>query len=214
MEDFDIYQDEDLYEEEETEVLAEDEGSNRTFIIAMIGMGAALLGILCIGVVYMFIIAPRNGQDEREAIIQTNEAILAQAGVTETVAFTETPTPTDAPEIEATEESDTATLEPTPTEEPEPTPTPTVESADVDEDADEDVDENGDEEAVTATAAAIAEAEIETPAASPTPRVTPTRPADKSKEMPDTGLGLLGAGVLGIGLLFLLALVRRLRQTA
>jgi len=198
VEDFDIYSDEDLYEEE-TEDLEADEGSNRTFMFMMIGMAVLLVAIFCVGVGFIYFSRQQSDQD-RQAIMLTNEAIIAaqEAGITETVEIDadETPVPTDTPALEVTEEPDTATPTPTPTEEPDAT-TPSPED---------------EEEDVTATPAAVAD--VETPEPSPTRRATPTKPAATSKEMPDTGLGLLGAGILGGGLLFLLALVRRLRQNA
>jgi hypothetical protein len=189
VEDFDLYADEELYEdEEEEEEVAEGEGPNRTFIILVAALGGLLAVTVCIFVIWALVLNPKMAEDrvaQNQAIAATNEALLATAGMlTGTVTIegaapdtdvaTDTPVPTDVPGP-----TDTAT--PRPATPGLPTPTP----------------------------AEVAEANTPTPTA--TPRATPT-PRPGKTGVPETGIGALGASVLAVGLLFLLIVVRRMRR--
>ena len=207
MEDFDLYADEELYEdEEEEEEVAEGEGPNRTFIILVAALGGLLAVTVCIFVIWALVINPRMAGDrvaQNQAIAATNEALLATAGMLtgtltiegaapETEVAADTPVPTDVPEP-----TDTAT--PRPATATPGLPTPTVAEA----------AETTPVDTPEVTPAEVAEANTPTPMA--TPRPTPT-PRPGKTGVPETGIGALGASVLAVGLLFLLIVVRRMRR--
>jgi len=190
-----------LFPDEEEEAI-EEEGANRTFIILVGALGGLLAVGLCMFAIWAFIINPRTAADRRaqnESIEATNAAIAAQsaAGTVSPEASpdtADTPAPTDTPE-------------PTETEAPTETPEETVEGT---------VQATPAEAATGPTVtAAAAEATVE-----PTATLKPTatrRPAPTSKSgddnLPGTGVGVLGASTLAVGLLFLLVVVRRVRRT-
>ncbi len=197
MDNFELYEGEDLYEDEalyaDEEEAAEGEGANRTFIIIVGILGGLFLLTLCVFLVWAFVINPRMAADrlaQNQAIEATNEALLAGTEMT-TPTVTIPPTETQAPVA-------TDTPSPTKTEPPTATTvreTPTVEV----------------EEEVEATEVA---AVVATPSG-PTPTSRPTAtPRPVSTKVPGTGIGALGGGALAVGLLFLLAMVRRLRRAA
>ncbi|MDY7078134.1 MAG: hypothetical protein SXV54_14560 [Chloroflexota bacterium] len=195
MDDFGLYPDEELYEDEDVEA-AEAEGSNRTFIIIAGGLGAVLLLAIIVFAVWAFVLNPQMRADieaENHAIEAANEATIAAATeaaealiATATVAPTETatPVPTDTPE-------------PTETESPTARPATATSAS----------------ETPTETPAEVAEADTATPRPTATSRPTATpRPGTTKKGVPETGIGAVGASVLAVGLLFLLIVVRRMRQ--
>ena len=202
MEDLSLYADEEIYADEEEEAI-EEEGSNRTFIILVGALGGLLAVSICVFVVWAFIINPRMTADrvaQNNAIEATNEALLAAAGMvtgtaqleeaaagTRVLPPTDIPGPTDTP-VPPTNTPRPATATPVPE-------TPTMAS----------------EEAAEATPAEVAQADTATPRPTQTPRVTPT-PRPGKTGVPETGLGTLGAGALGVCLLFLLFVVRRIRR--
>ncbi len=198
----DVFPDEELYEDVDEEA-AEGEGSNRTFIILVGGLGGLLLLAVCVFVVYVFVISPRARQSAEavnHSVEKTNEAIIAAAtGTAEAVMATDTPGPTNTVAPSSTPEEPTATPVP-PTKTPRPRPTDTPES---------------EETTMEATPAEIAEAAT-TPTReavrTPSPTSTPRGGVSKEKELSDTGLGTWIAGLASVGLLLLLAMVRRLRR--
>ena len=201
MDNLDLYADEELYEDEEEEAV-EEEGSNRTFIILVAALGGLLAVTVCIFVVWALVISPRMGTErlaENQAIQETNEAVLAAAGMlTETVPLEDTATPVPAD----VSDEPTKTAKP-PTATPRPatgTPAPETPTA------------APEGEAAEATPAEVADAATATPRRpTATPRVTPTPRAGKSG-VPETGIGTLAASALAVGLLFLLLTVRRMRR--
>ncbi len=241
MGDYDLYDDEELYEDEEEQAV-EEEGTNRTFVILAVALGGLLLVTVCIFLVWAFVINPGRADDLRaqnEAIAATNEAMLAAAGIlTDTVAAEDvtvepdTSVPTDVPEPTDAVEPPTATPSPAATATPVPdTPTPSGD-AEVTPSGDAETTPSGDAEVTPEEAgeaateeadAAATEAPDTTPEetvpaevadvgeAAPTPAATPTPRRDKAG-VPETGIGVLGASALAIGLLFLLMLVRRMRR--
>ena len=90
-----------------------DEGSNRSFRMMMIGLGAVgVLGVLLIGAIFMSRQGERNQvAAQNEAVQQTNAAIAQLSQITPTPAPTLTPIPTN-------------TAAPTNTSTPVPSPTP------------------------------------------------------------------------------------------
>lgn len=175
MEDFEFYEDE--YADEEEEAAAEEEGTNRTFIFLVAGLGSLLALAICAFVAWAFFITPRMTADrvaQNEAIEATNEATLAEAGAV----------PTEAPPAVTEPVAPTDTPQPTPTQPPTATAVP-----------------------ATATPGEVAGALTATPGPTATPK-----PAGKTG-VPKTGIGVLGASALTVGLLFLLIAVRRIRRT-
>lgn len=179
MEDFEFYAD------EEDEAAAE-EGSNRTFIYAVIGLGGLLVVGICIIIAFGLYFGPRMsaGIEEQNQAIMTANAEAAEA--TEEPIATETLAPTDTPRP-------TPTKRPTATTEAPATPTATPAQV-----------SGG---AVTAEPTATLR-----PTATRQATATPT--SGNATATPETGIGALGASALAIGLVFLLVVVRRLRQTA
>jgi cytoskeletal protein RodZ len=208
--DLDLYPEEDLYEGEE-EVAVEGEGSNRTFIILVGALGGLLALAVCVFAVWAFVLNPRANEEIRAGnhAIETANAATITAATAEAVAAADIP-PTNTAVSEPVE----ATVEPTATQVP-PTATPLPAT---DTPAPEVTSEEG--EAVEMTPAG----EVAEAAATATSRPTATRgptatpggtavgDASKEKQLSDTGLGALSAGVLGLGLLVLLAMVRRMRR--
>ncbi len=195
-----------LFPDEEEEAI-EEEGSNRTFIILVGALGGLLAVGFCMFAVWAFVINPRTAADrlaQNESIEATNAAIAAQsaAGTVSPEASPDTartPAPTDTPEPTETE---------APTEVPTEAPEETVEGA-------EGTVEGTGQAATGPTAtAAAAETTVE-PTATPKPTATrrPT-PAPKSGDdnLPGTGVGVLGASAMAVGLLFLIVVVRRVRR--
>jgi len=188
----------DLYLDEEEEA-AEEEGANRTFIIIVAAMGGLLALGICAIIVWAFF-GPRMAQErlaENAAIETANAAMLATTEV-------EAVTPEGLEGETLTAEAQAAVAEATvPTDTPQPTPTkaPTVAAT---------------QETPTATPAEVA-AEEATATATPRPTAT-TRPtatprtSASGESVPTTGIGALGGGVLAVGLLFLLIVVRRMRR--
>ncbi len=199
----DIFPEEELYEDIDEEA-AEGEGSNRTFMILVGGLGGLLLLAICVFVVYIFVVSP-SARQSAEAVNhsteKTNEAVIAAAtGTAEAMMATDTPEPTDtvAPSPTPKEEPTATPVPPTKTPRPRPTDTPESE-----------------ETMMEATPAEVAEAAT-TPtretARTPFPTPTPRGGVSKEKELSETGLGTWIAGLAGAGLLLLLAMVRRLRR--
>lgn len=211
MEDLSLYSDEELYEDEEEEAI-EEEGPNRTFIILVGSMGGLLAVAICIFAVWAFVISPRMTADrvaQNDAIRATNEALLAETGmVTGTVSLEETATDTPVP-VPADTSEPTETAKP-PTATPRPataTPAPDMLTG-----TPEGATEATPAETIEATPAEVAMAGTATPRPTAIQRTTPT-PRPGKTGVPETGIGTLGASVLAVGLLFLLIVVRRLRQT-
>jgi hypothetical protein len=176
MADIEFFPDEEGEEEE-----AEEQRTNRTFIILVGALGGLLALAICVFVAWMLIIGPRAAdsiEEQNRAIEATNAARAAAVEATETasVLATATALPTDTP---------------LPTNTPRPTVTkpPTVAPTDV----------------VTETVAEVAQ-EM-TISAQPTASLA-------GRAVPETGIGVLGAGVVGGGLVALIAVVRRLRRAA
>ena len=186
MEDFELYAD----EEEEA---AESEGANRTFIILVGALGGLLALSVCAFIVWAFWLSPQRQaaiETQNQLIMATNTAIAAQElGEPETEETLET-------EEAAAEEEETAATEPegaTETPQPPPTEKPPTPSA------------------ATETPAEVAEAKTPTASPSPTRRPTAT-PRASSSDVPETGIGVVGASALAVGLMFLLIVVRRMRR--
>jgi cytoskeletal protein RodZ len=198
VEDLESYADEGLYADEEEEVTGE-EKSNRTFIILVGVLGGLLALAICVFVVWAFVLYPRMAADraaENYAIEGTNEAIMAAVGtVTATISSADTAVPVQAD-----------TPEPVRTKPPTATAVPATATA-MPATATSEVAEA----ATTATPGEVAEAaSTATPNPTPTRRVTATpRPKEG---VPETGIGALAAGALALGLMFLLIVVRRMRQ--
>ena len=176
-----------LYADEEEEA-AEAEGSNRTFIILVGALGGLLLLGLCAFAVWAFWLSPR----QQAAVDALNQSIMATNAAieAETMGEPEAETEEEATAISPTEratEAPTNTPQPPPTEEPS-TPAPATE-----------------------TPAEVAEAKTPTPSPQPTRRPTAT-PRAGSSDVPDTGIGVVGASALAVGLLFVLVVVRRMRR--
>jgi len=185
VEDFEFYEDEYADEEEEEE----EEGTNRTFIFLVAGLGSLLALAICAFVAWALFINPRMTADrvaQNEAVEATNEAILAEAGAVPSKV------PPEATEVETAEAPPAVTEPVTPTDTPQPTPTqpPTATAV-----------------PATATPGEVAGALTATPGPTATPK-----PAGKTG-VPKTGIGVLGASALTVGLLFLLIAVRRIRRT-
>jgi outer membrane biosynthesis protein TonB len=195
-------EDREYYGEEEEEA-AEEEGANRTFIILVAALGGLLALGICAFVVWAFVLAPRMRADieaQNQIIMATNTAVAAAMAGAETVEAPPMPAETTVP---------TDTPEPTRTRVPTPTPAPEEPTAGPEE-------ATAAPEELTETPAEVAQATPKATATSapvPTRRPTATpRSATGEEEVPDTGIGTLGAGALAIGLLFLLVVVRRLRR--
>jgi len=196
MDDFELYPD----EEEEA---AEDEVSNRRFIIIVAALGIPILIAVCAIILFVFVLGPQMRQDiaSQNATTQVTNTAVALAGA-QTATANAQPTATEVP-TDTPEPTDTAT--PIPTETPTPTPTPAEVAEANGEEPDGENGENG-ENGVTGE-----EDGTETPA--PTATVRATEPANGAKT-PETGLGIFGIGAVALGLLLVLAMVRRLRQMA
>jgi cytoskeletal protein RodZ len=175
-----------LYPDEEDEAAAE-EGSNRTFIILVSVFGGILAIGICAFIVWAVVIFPRirSATSANAEVEQTAIALTADAA--DLAENTQTLEPTETP------------TPPPPTEQPtEALPTETA--------------------TATATAAEVAGGggtEEPTPTRRPTvtPRSTATG-ADNGDEMPDTGVGVFGAGGIIVALLAILVVARRLRRPA
>ena len=175
MEDFEFYSDEDE--------AAEEEGSNRSFIYAVIGLGGLLVVGICVIIAFGLYFGPRMSA----GIEEQNQAIMtANAEAAEEPTATETMTPTNTPR-------------PTPTEKPTatraPAATPTATPAEV-------------------SGGAVPAESTATLRPTATRQATATPASGSAAATPETGIGVFGASALAIGLVFLLAVVRRLRQAA
>jgi cytoskeletal protein RodZ len=169
---------------DEEEEAAEEEGSNRVFIYAVAGLGGLLVVGICIIIAFAFYFGPRM----REEIKAQNYAVQTANAEMAGVIVSGEPTATETP-------SPTDILQPTPTERPTATRVlPTLTPA---------------EAAGPAPAGATATLR---PTATSRPAATPGSTTGAST--PDTGIGVVGASALALGLVFLLVVVRRLRQTA
>lgn len=192
MEDYELFPD----EEEEA---APGEAANRVFIIAVAALGGLLALGICAFFAWAFVINPRMRADIG-AINATTEASNATALAAQA---DETPTAEVSPEATeppVTEPSPTATetLAPIATSPPAQAETPT---------------EAPETPAVTATPAEVAEGLTATATPRPTATRRPTAtPKPGNGEVPGTGVGMLGASATAAGLVFLLALVRRMRR--
>jgi cytoskeletal protein RodZ len=145
---------------------------------------AALGGILALGICAFVAWAFLLGPQMRADREAQNQAILA---TNTAVAATATA------EMETAEAPPTATETTAPTDTPTPRATPT--------------------KPPTATAAPATPAEV-AEAATATARPTATPRPVGQEGVPDTGVGMLGAGALAVGLVFLLIVVRRMRRAA
>jgi cytoskeletal protein RodZ len=183
MEDFEFFPD----EEEEA---AAEEGANRTFIILVAIFGGLLAVGICVFIIWV-LVGQNWMQNRIQADNHARETANAETAVA-AIAEAETATVTAQPTEEAETPPPTDTPQPPPaTEEPTPTEAPAT---------------------PTATPVEVAGAEATAkPTATLPPAATP-KPSS-SKDVPDTGVGALGASALAIGLLFLLVIVRRLRRT-
>jgi outer membrane biosynthesis protein TonB len=207
MEDFDFFS-----EEEEAEEAPAEEGANRTFIILVGAMGGLLALGICAFLIWAFVVAPGMNasiSDANESILATNTAIAALAAgeptATETLeASPETPVLTNTPEPTEPPTTEPETPDVTPDETPEEgPPEATPREATV-------------EPTSTATPGEVAQADTPTPTRTPRPTATrrPTATARSgNNDVPSTGVGAFGVSALAIGLLFLLVVVRRIRQT-
>lgn len=176
MEDFEFYSD------EEDEAAAE-EGSNRSFIYAVIGLGGLLVVGICVIIAFGLYFGPRMSagiEEQNQAIMTANAEAAEEPTATETMAPTNTPRPTPT-------EKPTATRA--------PAATPTATPAEV-------------------SGGAVPAESTATLRPTATRRATATPTSGSAAATPETGIGILGASALAIGLVFLLAVVRRLRQTA
>jgi cytoskeletal protein RodZ len=181
----------DLYVDEEEEAV-EEEGANRTFIILVGALGGLLALGICAFIAWAFWLSPQRSA-VTDAILATNTAIVAQA--TDETIQQQAVTVTVRSQ-EATEETEEAEATSIPTDTPQPTATKPPTRTPAPE---------------TATPAEVAEGPTDTPKPTVTRRPTATSKAS-GEDVPDTGLGALGAGAVGAGLLFLVVLVRRLRR--
>ncbi|MFQ6102362.1 MAG: hypothetical protein ACE5OS_14185 [Anaerolineae bacterium] len=186
-----------LFPDEGEEEAAAEEGANRTFIILVGALGGLLALGICAFVAWALFINPQM----RASIEATNAAVLAAAEATTEVPPATTEAPPESTEMPGpTDTSRPAQTEaPTTTEAPE-TPAATPKEA---------------TEAPTATATPeeVAGEATATPRPTATRRPTAT-PRSGNDEVPGTGIGVLGASALAAGLLFLLAVVRRMRRAA
>lgn len=190
MADFD-----ELYVDEEEEAV-EDEGANRTFIILVGALGGLLALGICAFIAWALWLSPqqRAARESMNQIVQaTNTALVEEASGE--VAEEETVTAT----VPSTEETEEAEATASPTNTPRPTATNTLTATPVST------------AVTTETPAEVAEASPDTPEPTVTRRPTAT-PRTSSDGVPDTGFGTLGIGAVGVGLLFLLILVRRMRR--
>jgi cytoskeletal protein RodZ len=173
-----------LFPDEEEEMAAE-ESANRTFVILVAALGGLLALSVCAFVIWALVgnrWMQERIQAQNHSIEVTNTAVAAAAADTATAAVLPTATGTPAPTV--------------PTDTPQPTSTkpPT---------------------AVPATVTPPSGTATEEPAATlnPTPTRRPTAtPRSGGEKVPGTGISALGASVLALGLLFLLVVVRRVRQ--
>jgi len=169
---------------DEEEEASAEEGANRTFIILVGTLGGLLALGFCLFAVWAFVINPRM---TAERIVQNQSIEATNAALAETgTATVETPPDTVEP--------------PAPSDTPEPAATepPTAEP---------------DTPEATPAEAFIASTATATPKPAATRRPTAT-PKPGSGDVPETGVGTLGASALAVGLLLLLIAVRRMRQTA
>jgi hypothetical protein len=207
MEEFDDLEDMDEMEDEAA-------ANRRQFMILMGGLGAVLvLAVL----VFLFVMLSRNGEKSdieltNEVVLATNQAIELAIVATKTaevvnmtaqaVAMVETQeAEQEAMAATATAESVAATAtaeaQPTPTNTPTPTPVVAVSTEEPT------TEESG--EAATQTAQSVAQ--VGTP--TQTPRVT-----RGTGTTPDTGVGGLGAVLIGAVLVVVVFAARRLRMAA
>jgi cytoskeletal protein RodZ len=190
-----------FYADEEEEV-AEEEGSNRTFIILVGALGGLLALGICAFLVWALWLGPNMAaqrEAENQAILATNTAIAAgEAGVMVEEGAT----------IPPTEEAPT-----TPADTPEPTSTkpPAAAATQATETPESEEGTEAPGEEATATPAEVAEITETPPSPTATRRPTVT-PRPSSEGVPDTGIGALGGGALALGLMFLLLVVRRMRR--
>lgn len=170
--------------------IVEEETSNRTFLYAVIGMGAIfVIGLI---IVVVMILTGRNGNQATVIANMTTEAenqlvTLTVAQMQREEAYTATFTPSPPPA--------TSTLPPTFTPSPVPptvTPTPVLQTP-----------EAGEADAVAPEVTATAE-------------VAPTAGADgpAGGQLPASGLGLWGAVVAAAALLVVIFVARRFRPAA
>ena len=184
-----------LYTDEEIEA-AEEEGSNRTFIILVGALGSVLVLGICAFAAWAFWLGPRMQEDreaQNQAILATNTAIAAKAAAMD--AGTATIPPTD-------EATTVPTSTPRPTLTKLPAAVPATETA-------------GEGTETAGEGTETPEEGTETPQAAPNPTATrrPTAtPKPSNAGVPNTGIGALGGGALAVGLLFLLLVVRRMRR--
>lgn len=168
--------------------IVEEESSNRTFLYAVIGMGAVLV-IGIIAIVLLSVLGGRNG--EADAIAEANATTAAQnAAIASTKAARETiaaytPTATRVPPTALPTKIPTFTPAP-----PTFTPTPVAQTAEPSA-----TPESGESAGGPTTA---------------TPEVTPTA-LTGSGELPAGGLGMWGVAAAAAVLVAVIALARRLR---
>ena len=189
--------DEDQYYESNEEEGGNDEGQNRTFLYLIGAMIATLVCALAAVAGYMMIIRPGQIEANRvanETAIAYNATIAAQIAGGEQTTVAEVEEPTTAP---------SATLQPTTPPTETATKTPVVQPP-----------------TQTPTKTPLV---TETPTATATPKVTATKTATprsataRSTATPDEELAQTGVGsgvglvVLGVGLVAVLFIARRLR---
>lgn len=222
FDDFDITFD----DEEEEDALVEEEGPNRTFLIAAIALAAVFLIGLCIVVALIFMpqltgrgtaeISPNEQTNNFNMTLAAETATAAlltlQAGPAEVEAATETPIP-PPPEATATQPSE---LLATPTGEggaevAEVTPGEgTVEPGDETPTQDEAATSFLEDGEPTPTRVQIVIGDEDTD-----DELGLGGPADVETALPDTGfsteVGLVGAGLLALALVVVVVVARRIR---
>ncbi len=212
-----IFGDDLFTEPEDEEGIAEEEaeggeGQNKTFLIAVIGLGSILVCTLLLFAAWIFFINPRMQAQQQAAQLESTtpevaagptEELPAGEGtpVEETVAEATTP-PTDTP-------TPRPTATPTPVVGPTNTPTPTEAAIS---------GEGAEGEAIaSATTPTPTRRPRRTPTPTPTPRATPTPRSStiaSAQTTPNTGLGETLLVIAGLILLIVLFAARRLRKVA
>jgi len=224
LDDFDFFEEEEEEQEPEPEA-GDSEKPNRTFIILVGALGGLLAIGICAFAIWMIVVAPRMRQDvaaSNQAIEATNEAVrattTAMAVAAIDVAKTEAAAPTEIPQ---------PTIPPEPTDTPAPTevlPTATVESVEGQDEPEAEATESqatesqATESQATESQATEAQKTPVTNSEEATPRPTATRRATATvtsggSSVPETGVGVFGAALLGLVLVAALVFVRHARRT-
>ncbi len=189
------------------------EGQNKTFLIAVIGLGSILVCTLLLFAAWILFINPRMQAQQQAALLESPTPEVV-AGTTE-----ESPVGEETPAEEAVAEATTPPPTDTPTPRPTATPTPVVGPTNTPTPSKAATSGEGVEgEAVaSATTPTPTRRPRRTPTPTPTPRATPTPRSSavaSAQTTPDTGLGETLLVIAGLILLIILFAARRLRKVA